>query len=68
MGKPDRRYFEQFQADINQLYDFFPKDISEVVTYIERIYEIQIKYAFCFLTLHFFQQYPKYKAVEEDFL
>jgi len=60
--------FGQFQGDINQLYDFFPKDISEVVTYIERIYEIQLKYAFLFSNFYiFFQQYPKYKAVEEDF-
>ncbi len=60
--------FGQFQGDINQLYDFFPKDISEVVTYIERIYEIQIKYAFLFSNFYiFFQQFPKYKATEEDF-
>ncbi len=60
--------FGQFQSDINQLYDFFPKDISEVVTYIERIYEIQIKYAFLFSNFYiFFQQFPKYKATEEDF-
>ena len=60
--------FGQFQGDINQLYDFFPKDISEVVTYIERIYEIQLKYAFLFSNFYiFFQQYPKYKATEEDF-
>ena len=60
--------FGQFQGGLNQLYDFFPKDISEVVTYIERIYEIQLKYAFLFSNFYiFFQQYPKYKATEEDF-
>ena len=60
--------FGQFQADINHLYDFFPRDISEIVDYIERIYEIQIKYAFLFSNFYiFFQQFPKYKATEEDF-
>lgn len=60
--------FAQFQAEINHLYDFFPKDISEVVGYIERIYEIQVKYAFLFSNFYiFFQQFPKYKVIEEDF-
>ena len=60
--------FGQFQADINHLYDFFPRDISEIVDYIELIYEIQIKYAFLFSNFYiFFQQFPKYKATEEDF-
>lgn len=60
--------FEQFQVEINHLYDYFPKDISEVVDYIERIYEIQVKYAFLFSNFYiFFQQFPKYKVIEEDF-
>lgn len=60
--------FAQFQAEINHLYDYFPKDISEVVDYIERIYEIQVKYAFLFSNFYiFFQQFPKYKVIEEDF-
>ena len=60
--------FAEFQAEINRLYNYFPKDISEVVSYIERIYEIQIKYAFLFSNFYiFFQQFPKYKVIEEDF-
>ena len=60
--------FAQFQGEINHLYDYFPKDISQVVTYIERIYEIQVRYAFLFSNFYiFFQQFPKYKVVEEDF-
>ena len=60
--------FAQFQVEINHLYDYFPKDISEVVDYIERIYEIQVKYAFLFSNFYiFFQQFPKYKVIEEDF-
>jgi len=58
----------QFMLEINQLYDYFPKDISEVVGYIERIYEIQIRYAFLFSNFYvFFQLFPKYKDMEEDF-
>lgn len=60
--------FAEFQAEINRLYNYFPQDISEVVSYIERIYEIQIKYAFLFSNFYiFFQQFPKYKVIEEDF-
>ncbi len=60
--------FQQFQAEVNELYVYFPKDISEVVSYIERIYEVQIRYAFLFSNFYiFFQQFPKYKAIEEDF-
>jgi len=60
--------FQQFQAEVNELYIYFPKDISEVVGYIERIYDVQIRYAFLFSNFYiFFQQFPKYKAIEEDF-
>lgn len=60
--------FVEFQAEINRLYNYFPQDISEVVSYIERIYEIQIKYAFLFSNFYiYFQQFPKYKVIEEDF-
>lgn len=58
----------QFMLEINELYDFFPKDISKVVAYIERIYKIQIRYAFLFSNFYvFFQLFPKYKEMEEDF-
>lgn len=60
--------FSQFQTDVNKLYAYFPKDITEVVEYIEKIYEVQIRYAFLFSNFYiFFQQFPKYKTVEEDF-
>jgi len=60
--------FAQFQVEIGELYDYFPKDISEVVGYIERIYEIQIRYAFLFSNFYiFFQLFPKYKEIEEEF-
>jgi|GEM_PF-971428 len=58
----------QFMLEINELYNYFPTDISEVVKYIERIYKIQIRYAFLFSNLYvFFQLFPKYKEMEEDF-
>ena len=60
--------FQQFQTEVNNLYAYFPKDISEVVGYIERIYEVQIRFAFLFSNFYiFFQQFPKYKAIEEEF-
>jgi AcrR family transcriptional regulator len=60
--------FGQFQEDIDKLYDSFPKDISDVVGYIEQIYEIQVRYAFLFSNFYiFFQQFPKYKTIEEEF-
>lgn len=58
----------QFMLEINQLYKYFPTDISDVVNYIERIYKIQIRYAFLFSNFYvFFQLFPKYKDMEEDF-
>jgi AcrR family transcriptional regulator len=60
--------FGQFQEDIDKLYDSFPKDISDVVGYIEQIYDIQVRYAFLFSNFYiFFQQFPKYKTIEEEF-
>lgn len=60
--------FNQFQGEVNQLYEYFPTDISEIVEYIEKIYEVQIRYAFLFSNFYiFFQQFPKYKSVEEEF-
>lgn len=60
--------FNQFQSEINQLYEYFPTDISEIVVYIEKIYKVQIRYAFLFSNFYiFFQQFPKYKSVEEEF-
>lgn len=60
--------FNQFQSEVNQLYEYFPTDISEIVEYIEKIYEVQIRYAFLFSNFYiFFQQFPKYKSVEEEF-
>jgi len=60
--------FNQFQGEVNQLYEYFPTDITEVVEYIEKIYEVQIRYAFLFSNFYiFFQQFPKYKSIEEEF-
>lgn len=58
----------QFYEDIKGVYYFFPKKMSEVVEYIERIYDLQMKYTFFFSNIHiFFQQFPKYKDMEEEF-
>lgn len=57
-----------FYKDIKDIYKFFPKETSEVVEYIECIYELQMKYTFFFSNIHiFFQQFPKYKDMEEEF-
>lgn len=60
--------FSLFQRDINLLYDSFPADISEIVNYTGKIYDIQNHYAFLFSNYYiFFEQFPKYNAVKESF-
>jgi AcrR family transcriptional regulator len=60
--------FEEFQDSMNRLYDFFPSDISEVAAYIDRIYALQMRYAFIFSDFYiFFQHYPKYESVKQSF-
>ncbi|MFO7865068.1 MAG: TetR/AcrR family transcriptional regulator [Salinivirgaceae bacterium] len=60
--------FGLFQTDMDALYSHFPKDISEVALYINRIYNLQMRYAFIFADFYvFFQQYPKYAPIMEAF-
>ncbi len=60
--------FKKFQKDIQKLYLYFPKDISEIVNYIGHIYDIQIKYSFIFSNYHlFFETYPEYNIKKEEF-
>lgn len=59
---------ENFLENVDELYQYFPKDISEVVWYIGRIYDIQMRFAFIFSNYHiFFDMYPKYNAKKEEF-
>lgn len=60
--------FARFQSDIESMYNVYPYDISEVVDYIHKIYNIQIKYAFLFSNFYiFFRLYPKYKEIKDSF-
>lgn len=60
--------FAEFERAMDDLYLFFPKDISEVVLYIDRIYDIQMHYAFIFSDFYiFFKLYPKYQGLKNDF-
>lgn len=57
-----------FYDDIKNVFNHFPKEVSEVVEYVDRIYEIQMKYTFFFSSIHlFFQQFPQYKEMQEEF-
>ncbi len=60
--------FFSFEASMNNLYDHFPNDISEIATYIDKIFGLQMKYAFIFSDFYiFFQQFPKYNTTKISF-
>lgn len=60
--------FTEFQDNMSRVYDHFPADISKVASYIERIFNLQVEYAFIFSDFYiFFLQYPKYNDIKSEF-
>lgn len=59
---------EQFLQEKEDMNSDYPKDIIEVVDYIDKIYHLQLRYAFLFSNFYtFFQLFPKYKEIEKKF-
>lgn len=60
--------FTGFQKGMSEVYDHFPTDISEVASYIERIFNLQAEYAFIFSDFYiFFLQNPIYDNIKVEF-
>lgn len=59
---------EQFLHEKEDMNSYYPTDLTEVVGYIDKIYHLQLRYAFLFSNFYtFFQLYPKYKDIEQKF-
>lgn len=60
--------FSGFQDGMSNVYDHFPGDISEVASYIERIFNLQMEYAFIFSDFYiFFLQNTRFNKVKNAF-